>query len=373
MKVLIKIYSVILITLIIISCVSLTSYCLDIENLGEDIQNELNVIIDSDVKEVLNEIGITDFSPDKIFNISFENIANYFSETLKDKTVKYIRSFFSLLSIVIICSIFTCVFSFDKSDRYSTICSIIIIISAVNLISSSVSATVSVLELSGKFALSFAPIYTLVISLSGNTASALTYNTFVVFLGELISYVISLGLSDFIGVYFCLGISFAMNETANISRYVSVINKVISTILGFAASIFTGFLSIRSVLSVTLDSVSVKGIRFLISSMIPVVGSSISDAYSSLVGSINLIKGSVAFVGIIVIIIINLPIILENLVAYVSFSMLSYMAEGFMSQRTADILRFFASGIRILLLLCLFEMFIIIITVGIMLSAKGGV
>jgi stage III sporulation protein AE len=106
--------------------------------------------------------------------------------------------------------------------------------------------------------------------------------------------------------------------------------------------------------------------------MIPVVGSSISDAYSSLIGSINLIKGSVAFVGIIVIVIINLPIVLENLICYISFSMLSYMAESFITSRTADILRLFAGGIRILLLLCLFEMFVIIITVGVMLSVRGG-
>ena len=61
--------------MIIISCASLTAYCIDTETLGEDIQNELNDIIDGDVKEVLDEIGITDLSPDEIFNISFENIA----------------------------------------------------------------------------------------------------------------------------------------------------------------------------------------------------------------------------------------------------------------------------------------------------------
>ena len=372
MKVIIKIYCVISIILMMFSLVTTTTYAVEIENIGEDIQKELVDIIDNDVKEVLDEMGITDFTPDEIYNISLDNVAEYFTETLKNKTIKYSKSFFSLLSIIIICSIFTSVLNLDKASRYNTICSIVIILSAVNLISGSVSATVSVLESSGKFALAFAPIYTLLISLTGNTASALTYNTFVVFLGELISSVISLGLSDIMGIYFCLGISFAMNETTNLNRFISIINRVISTILGFSATIFTGFLSIRSILSVTLDSVSVKGIRFLISSMIPIVGSSISDAYSSLVGSINLIKGSVAFVGIIVIVIINLPILLENLVSYISFSMLSYMADCFMSNRSAEILRFFAGGIRTLLLLSLFEMFIIIITVGVMLSVKGG-
>lgn len=372
MKVFNKFYCVLFIVLSLISLVSVKAYSLEIDNIGESVRKDLADIIDDDTKDALEKIGISDFSSEEIYNISFDNIGKYFAETLKDKIANYFGAFSELLCIIIVCCIFASIFSFDNSDMYNTLCSIVIILSAVNLISGSVSATVSVLDTSGKFALSFAPVYTLLISLAGNTASALTYNTFVVFLGELISSVISLGLSDFIGVYFCLGISFSMNETANLSRYVSIFNRVISTVLGFLASVFTGFLSIRSILSVNIDSVSVKSIRFLISSTIPVVGSSISDAYSSLVGSINLIKGSVAFVGIVVIIIINLPIILENLVTYISFSLLSYMAECLLSRRSAEILRFFASGIRLLMLLCLFEMFIIIITVGITLSVRGG-
>lgn len=367
-----RIYALILMLFTFFCLISVKAHCVDSENIAEDIQQELDNIIDEEISDTLEDIGISDFTPEEIYNISFDNIAKYFSETLKDKAVKCFNSFFSLLSIIMICGIFTSLFSLNSIGFYNVVCSVIITLSAVNLIMSSVTTTVSVLETSGKFALSFAPIYTLLISLSGNTASALTYNTFVVFIGELISSVISFGISDFMGLYYCLGVSFSMNKTANLNRYISIINKVISTVLGFSASVFAGFLSLRSVLSVTLDSVSVKGIRFLISSMIPVVGSSISDAYSSLIGSINLIKGSVAFVGIIVIIIINLPIVLENLICYISFSMLSYMAESFITSRAADILRLFAGGIRILLLLCLFEMFVIIITVGVMLSVRGG-
>lgn len=372
MKNTLKIYAYILLCFIVIPALPINAYSIDIDNIDEDIKQELTDIIDDEIKDSLEEIGITDFSPDEIYNISFGNISKYFSQTLKEKASSQVKAFSELVIVIVICSIFASIFDEYKTSIFNNICTMAIIISAINLISNSVSATVSVLDTSGKFTLSFAPVYMLLISLAGNTASALTYNTFVVFFAEAISSVISFGLSDFMGVYFCLGISFAINETTNLTRYISITNKAIGTLFGFAASVFTGFLSIRSILSFTLDSVSVKGIRFLISSIIPIVGSSISDAYSSLVGSINLIKGSVAFVGIIVIIIINLPIIAENLISYISFSMLSYMAECFLSYRVAEILRFLASGIRILLLLCLFEMFIIIITVGIMLSVKGG-
>lgn len=341
----------------------------DIDN---KIQGELSDVIDTDVKEVLEEIGISEFNADEIYNISFDKISNYFADTLAEKVSANSKSFFQLLSIIIICAAFATIFDL-KNELYNNVCTIVIVLSSVNMISNSVSATVSILETSGKFSLAFAPIYTLLISLAGNTASALTYNTFVVFISEFISSVIAFFTGDLIGAYFCLGISLSVNEMLSLSKFISIINKAVGTVLGLAASVFTGFLSIRSILSVSLDSVSVKGIRFLISSMIPVVGSSISDAYSSLIGSINLIKGSVAIVGIIVVVIINLPVITENVIIYIGFSVLSYIAECFLSGRTAEVLRLFAGGIRILLLLSLFEMFVITITVGIMLSLKGGV
>ena len=243
---------------------------------------------------------------------------------------------------------------------------------SVNVISDSLNTVVSVLQTSGKFMLSFAPVYTLIISMSGNTASALTYNTFAVFFAEIISTVISTGAIDFIGCYFCLGISFSMNESINVGKFTTTVNRIINTFLGFIASVFTGYLSLRNILSVSVDRVSVRSIRFLISSLIPVVGSSISEAYSSLLGSINLIKSSVAIVGILVILIINTPIVIETLAYYISFNILSYTSDILSANKTGDIFRIFSRGIRILLLLCIFEMFIMIISIGIILSVKSG-
>ena len=342
------------------------------ENLSEEIKQELTDIIDSDVKDALEYIGISDFDFSEIYNISFSKISDYFAETLEDKISDFAEEISQLFCVIFICSIVASVFDVGSNSMFNTICTIVIILLSVGIASESLSATISVLETSGKFVVGFAPIYTMLISFTGNTALALTYNTFVMFFGELLSYVITFGIKDFIGIYFCLGISFSLNESINLNKFVSVINKITYTALGFTASVFSGFLSLKSILSISLDKVSVKSIRFLISSMIPVVGSSISDAYSSLLGSINLIKGSVAFIGIIVIVIINLPIIMENLICYISFTALSYIADSFLSTRTAEVLRFIASGIRILLLLSVFEMFIIIITVGVTLSARGG-
>ena len=360
----------------VLSLFSVNAYAastVDFENIESDIRNSLTDTIDDNTLEILSDIGIDDFSFDEIYNISFKNITSFFKNTLTDKLRSVAKQLSGLFCIIIVSGIITALFK-DYSDENFTgmLCVVIVTVVTINIISSSLNAVVSVMDLSGKFMAGFAPIYTLIISLSGNATTALTYNTFAVILAEIISAFISNGIISLIGLYFCLGISFSLNESINVQRFNSMINRTVSIVLGLSASAFTGFLSLKNILSVSVDRVSVRSLRFLISSLIPIVGSSISDAYSTLIGSINLIKSSVAIVGILVIIIINTPIIIETLIYYISFNLFSYLSDSLSVNRVGDIFRVFAGGIRILLLTCIFEVFILIVTTGIVLSVKSG-
>lgn len=365
-----------IICLIVTASLAVNVYATDIsnaDNLQSNIMGELADAIDYDTARVLEEIGLSDLSLDEIYNISFDNISSFFAETLKEKASDVARDFTELFCVIMFMGIISAMLNQGSDNKAFEILNIVIItILAVDVIKDSLGAVVSVLNLSGKFMLGFAPVYTFIISLSGNTATALTYNTFAMLFAEVISSLISTHLVDIIGVFFCLGISFSINESINIGRFTNGVNRVVTTLLGFVASGFTGFLSLKNILSVSVDRVSVRSIRFLISSLIPVVGSSISDAYSSLLGSINLIKSSVALVGILVTVIINTPIIVETLIYYISFNLLGYLSESLSLGRAGDIFRVFSCGVRILLLLCIFEMFIMIITTGIVLSARNG-
>ena len=371
-----KIIFISLISTILIASFSFVAYSadeVDFETLESDIRKDLASTIDDETLEILSDIGVDDFSFDEIYNISLKNITSFFKETLKEKIGLVSEDISKLFCVIVIAGIVTALFK-DYSDENFTgmLCVVIVAVFTTGIISGTLNAVVSVLDLSSKFMTGFVPIYTLIISLSGNATTALTYNTFAVILAEVISAFISSGAINIVGAYFCLGISFSMNESINISRLSSVVNRTVSITLGLAASAFTGFLSLKNILSVSVDRISVRSVRFLISSLIPIVGSSISDAYSSLIGSINLIKSSVAIVGILVIIIINTPIILETLIYYLSFNILSYLSDGLSVNRVGDVLRIFAGGIRILLLTCIFEVFMLIITTGIVLSVKSG-
>lgn len=373
MKKLLIYFVLLIIMLAMLSVPSEAVSDIEANEIAQEIEHELSAAVDSDVRNILKEIGMDGFSFDDVYNISLQSISRFFADTLKNKISDTAFEFAELMGVILLVGVLSVIFADSKNDELLNIIAMTVIsLLSVKSVSVSMSAVISTLEMSGKFMLSFVPIYALIISLGGNPSTALTYNTFVIGFAEILSSFITGGITDLLGVFFCLGISFSFNGGINTGRIISAVSKIFNTVIGFASSVFTGFLSLKSILSSSVDSLSIKSIRFVIGSMIPVIGSSISDAYSSLLGSINLIKGSVAIVGILVIIIINIPIIFETLTHYISFTLLSHIAESVSAGRCSDVLKCFACGIRMLLLVCIFEMFILIISTGILLSVKNG-
>lgn len=344
----------------------------DSENQLHNVKDDLFSILSDDVKQALEDMGVDEENFEKLYNVSLKSVTEYFTVTLKDTVNNVLGEVAALFSIVAIIVIISILLKDCNADYFEQFCTVIISLYVVSAATEVLGSVITVLKLSSGFMISYIPIYTLIISLSGNVATAFTYNSLVLFFAEAVSFVASSFMVDYMGIFFCFSIAFSMNSAINISQFISSINKTVTFLLGFSSSVFASFLSIRSVLSSSVDSVSVRSVKFMISSFIPVVGSSISDAYSSIVGSINLIKGSVAVVGILAVIIINLPVIIETLIYYLSFSVLSHISESFSCKGVSDVLKCFASGIRTLLLLCVFQMFILIISTGIMLSFKGG-
>ena len=57
----------------------------------------------------------------------------------------------------------------------------------------------------------------------------------------------------------------------------------------------------------------------------------------------------------------------------ISFSLLSYISELFELNEISAAMKAFHTGIRTLILLNIFESFVLIISTGIMLNMKGGV
>lgn len=343
------------------------------EDFKNEITDRLFSSFDSDVADALEEFGITDLDYGNIYNISFSNIFSYYKESFSKLLSGGLKDFMKLLSIVMLFGFASLIIESEKYktalSSFSVMAVTLFIVGDINLC---INSAISLLKLNGNFMVSFVPIFALIIAVGGNPSSALTYNTLILGFAEGISAVINYGLIDFIGCFFCLSVAFSVNDSLNFGRLISVTNRVISFVLGLVSSVFASVLTLKGFVSTAADSVTSKGIKFAIGSLIPVIGSSISEAYSVLLGSINIIKGSVAIIGIIVILIINLPVLFEIMMCFFSFSALGFISDMLDCRELSNAFKGFSCGIKIIGLLAVFEMFILIISTAIMLSFRGG-
>ncbi len=364
----------ILFVLIMLFGLSFTAFCVDTqEDIKEKFEESFFSGLDEDVYRLLEDFGLESFDADDIFSKGSENIKAYFSETLTEKLKGASGWFFTVISVILLLSVVSGAFEFSlSSDAFSIFTSAAICVITVGKISTFLNCVLSSMELNGKLMIAFIPVYALLISLSGNPASALTYNSFLLFFCQLMSFFLDNIFVGVVGAYFALSIAFSFNPTINLNRFINGANRITSLVLGTSATMFTGLLSLKNVIAVSTDSLSVKGVRYLLSSLVPVIGSSLSEAYSSVLGSINLMKGSVAVLGVFVLVLINIPALSEGVIYFFLMTLLSCLAEILGLYRVSEILRSFASCVRLLLLVCLFQVFILIISIGLMSTLRGG-
>ena len=92
----------------------------------------------------------------------------------------------------------------------------------------------------------------------------------------------------------------AITGNDSLSEFSELFAKLHKTVLAFAMSIFAGILGISSFAAASFDSLAARGVKFAISSSVPVVGGSLAEAMSSVAGSAMLLKNAVGLGGVIV-------------------------------------------------------------------------
>ena len=167
----------------------------------------------------------------------------------------------------------------------------------------------------------------------------------------------------------------AINGSSNISGLSMSVRNFTKWVLTALMTVFTAVISIKGITGAAADSVASRTIRFAASSFIPIIGSSVSEAYSSVKGSLGVIRTSVGSIGIIVLFII----ILRPLLSVIAVKFVIFLAkcvnEIFGQPRTAELLKSINSVLSIAMsILIAYAIFFTVATSILMLTAfnAGG-
>ncbi len=353
-----KIFCLFIILLIFLCQVNVFSYDYD-ETIFEN--------IDESTKEYLYDLGLNEISFDKLFELSPTRVIEFIFSLAFDKTTSLIEIFIKILFVLIIAAVAS---SFlNNNTQLSKVVDYISILIILSFIMESLSRILTDaavgLKTSGLFINSYLPVMVGIIVASRNPTMAVTYNTFTIVLSNIISFISNKLLIPFISIMFSFNIISSFSDDNYYLKINKIVRRIIVVVLSLFSTLYTGLLSLQSILTSSADNFALKGIKFISGTFIPVVGSNVSDTISTVISSFIIMKSTLGVFIIIVIILINLPVMIELLIWYFFLELCSVFSSLLKIDSITDVLESLASSVSLLNIILFFITFVLVISTGI--------
>lgn len=321
--------------------------------------------ISSQVNEMLSDYDIS-FSYEDMNLFSLSDLASSLFEAVSAR----IRAPFCLLGSILVIIVFSSfvktigesAFPKSSSERlYNLIC----VVSSAAIISkpllTAYGSCETAIQRGSGFMLAFVPIYVGITMVSGGIISAGIYNTVILAAAEIMVQFSEKILMPLLAVMAALSVTGSVFTNASVDSMIKLIKKTVTWTLTLSMTLFSGFVSLKSTLGNTVDGFAAKSAKFVISGFVPVVGSAITDAYSTVKGSFDVMRCTTGTAGTVTVLLLMLPPLLELLAFRAVLWIGTAAAEMFSADSLGKLLKGLESGLAIAMsvLICFSVLFII--------------
>lgn len=331
----------------------------------EDEAKIIDEVLDSSSDGVLSENDISVENADNLLRLTPAEIFTWIFDKIKSEIFSPLKLLVTLMSVTVLSSVSSNMYTSGKMNscrRTGEIVGVLICVSILMTpVSESFTNAAEVLSQGGTFMLAYVPVMSGVIAASGNVTTAGSYNLIVLTVCELSIQISASILMPMLSLCFSVSIVDAINPGISLSGLVSGVKKTVTVILGFIMTIFVGMLSVQSIAGNAADTLSIKTGKYIVSNFVPVVGKAISDAYSTVYGSLGVLKGSVGTVGIVLLLIMVVPPVIKLFLCRAALGIAAVAADIFSCPRLKKLFSDIESvfGIVISIVLVFIIMFII--------------
>ena len=282
-----------------------------------------DVFSDIEVEELLNSAIKGDIQNGKII----KNIWKIFGSEI----INSISVIGSVIIIVIIHSIIKSISDGLENKSISKITYYVQYILIVTLIMTSFSDILSMVKESIENLVGFMnlliPILITLMITTGNITSASMLQPILIFIITLIGNFIKDVIIPIVLVSTALGIVSKISDRLQIDKLSKFFKSSVVWILGVVLTLFVGLVSLEGTLSSSVDGITAKTTKAIVSSAIPVVGKILGDAVDTVLGCGILLKNAVGVVGIIVLIGICIVPILKLSILTIAYKLMSAICE----------------------------------------------
>lgn len=346
------------------------------DNYPEEINN---ICISGDAGEFISENNISVSETDGIMNITPQMVFSYMWENFKNSLAKPFRMLVMIFIVVVLSTFSEGIGDISKKSGmtrvYNMLCVIACIGAIIYYIKDSLYDAARTIEDGGTFMLSYIPVFSGVLASGGGITTATTYQMIVVFGAEMFVSLSTEIIMPLLSLSLCVGIVEAVNPSISLSGIVKGISKVIKVIMGLSLTVFSGLITVQSLVGTSADSVALRTGKFVVSNFVPIVGNAVSDAYSTVKGSIGILRNATGTFGVIALFLIVIPPIMSVFSTSLCIYIGEIFADIFSVKPISSFLKNAYNTMTVCLsvMICFAMMFIISTTIVMMVAFNIGV
>ena len=300
-----------------------------------------------------------------------------FSELLAEvRSAVTARAFapLKMLGTLIVVSVFTAVVrsvggaaSPEKAvpQTYDMVC----VITAVAVITPQIMAVYrraeEAVERVGGFIAVFVPVFSGMTIASGGVLSGSLYNAAALGASEVIVGLSASYLMPVLSMTAVLAVTGSVFPGNPSDSIIALLKKVITWGITIVMTLFTGFVTLKC----TLAGAATKTAKFIISGTVPIVGGAVSDAYSSVRGSFDVMLSTAGIAGTAAVLLIMLPPVIEILIFRAVIWAGTTAAELFSAAPLVKLLKGLDSGLAIAQCVLISYMVIFVVSTAILIQS----
>lgn len=337
---------------------------------------ELAEEVPESAKESLGELGLEDFSPTKLLGMTPSEFFSLILKMLKEQVKKPLQVLMIVLGILILSSLIEGLKTAFSDKPLTTLFNVIAVMCIVFTIAPPIMECIQdaadAIRDCSNYITSFIPVFAGMMTVAGQTASAVTYNMILFSVIQVITKIASSNLVPLMGIYLAFCIIGAVSPQYHLSEIALSLKKVAVFVIGVMTTVFVSLLTIQGLVSASADTVATKTTKFIIGAVVPIVGSALSEALNSVKGCVGFLKTSVGAFSILVVAVDFLPVLLRNVAWMLTLNIASALAGVFDLKQVTEIFKSASFVFSILNAIILCFALIVIISTAMMMILSGS-
>lgn len=326
---------------------------------------------DESAKE-LEDLGISPSGGAE--NLNPQNVFEKVWEYICDEAAKPLTMLISVIGVIILSTLIQSMQG--EENDVSSAFTAVGVLACAGIICTSFGAVLSgakaAVEGLSAFLSVYVPVFAGIMAANGQTATATAYNGIITVAVEVLCQLFTVIIFPLTSCIMGISVAGSFNPDLKINSMAEAVKKLINWCLAFVMTVFAGILSIQSFVGAAADSAAMRAAKFTVSGAVPIVGGAVSEALTTVKGSIGVIKASAGSFGIIASAAVMLPSIISLFLFRLVFVISAALSDSFGTSRITVLLKSGESVMSVIIAMMISFWTLGVVSTAFMLVIGGG-